>query len=227
MTNYIKLVLALVLTLLVTGCSANFVAAKRDFNLQPGKKPVIGVIYAGFTVNDTQRPQFDAIMARRNVDYINSVGGHAVLIDSAVYPQIAAAAQNYGKIVTSTGLSRPKITPGSCFGDLHQDFRTAGVNAIMLVSGRAQVPNLANFATDIGLIYLASTLSALYLPQTPSADFSTVVTGPDGKPLYYDECGFYRIFRRDIASDSDRTKMFAKNYQLMLDNLPEFSARKR
>lgn len=199
--------------LLMTGCGTNFVAVKQDMGIPPGTKPVLGVVAAKCVVNDKQGEVIDTFFATELVNYLNSNGWKAVMIDRDRAEAVSKAADTYAGMAR-TWFNARDFDEMTTFGDLSHDLQAAGVDALIILGGYAYSTTLLKKLTDFSLHALAHKLivgsmsNFIHVSATPYTSLQPVIINKEGKPLYYNKVQFHSIIRREFGNSSDRTSMF-------------------
>lgn len=203
----------LVACLLMTGCGTNFVAAKKDLGLPPGTKPVLGVVAAKCVVNDKEGEVIDKFFATELVNYLNSNGWKAVMIERDRAESVSKAADTYSGMA-KTWFNARDFDETTTFGDLSHDLQAAGADVLVILGGYAYSTTLLRQLTDFSLhalahkLILGSMSHFTHVSATPYTSLQPVIINKEGKPLYYNKVLFHSIIRREFGSTADRVSMF-------------------
>lgn len=215
--SFSMLIALLVLSMLASGCSRNFVAANKDMGIAPGKKPVYGIATAYFFLCQKEGLPINNFVTEDFAKFVNKNGGNVKPVLKGTSPAIDAALDAYAKEVTDTG----KITEKSTFGDLRADFDKLGIDGLIVVYGGAMTPSLGTMLIEnAGNVAITTLFGSIgMLPTTPTANFFNGVVSKDGKALYYEYTLFAMIFKRNFGTTSERHKMYDYLYKDIVGKL--------
>ena len=196
--------LSAVIALAFSGCGAHYIAANKDLGIPAGKKPVVGVIVAGFVANTETNPMGSLLgikFGEEVTQCLKDEGVDAKFVKFAevqTHKELAAAIKKYGLLQDY----RKRVSAGFEFGDMKSDFNDLGIDLLVILSGsasNASVPAWAQAAS-----FVAFGTSPLI---TPSADVIATSVNRDGSPLFNDRTIFTRMGRRDFGNEDHRKAM--------------------
>ena len=198
----IVMVLAGLMSTILSGCGANYVASNKDLGIQGGNKPVVGVMVTSFVMNNNPGNPLGALIgARFNDEVTQSLkedGLDAKTIrfsETQTHPQLAAAFRKYD----TNKDYRKKVSDGYDFGDMRNDFKDLGIDLLVIISGDAFTPNVPLWAQ--GAAFAATGRIGI---STPVTSVITTSINRNGKPIYNDLANYTSMGRRDFGDDSSR-----------------------
>jgi hypothetical protein len=198
------IVVVVLLSMMLSGCGAHYVATNKNLGISPDKKPVVGVIVTGFVVN-TQTNPIGAILGVKYgeeiTQYLKDEGIDAKVVkfsEVQTHEQLAAAIKKYNSIADY----RKRVFEGFNFGRMEKDFNELGIDMLVIISGSAANASIPLWAQATSLVAFGS-MSLV----TPISETIVTSVNREGNPLYNDKVLFSRMGRRDFGNDSHRKAM--------------------
>lgn len=203
MINSFLTALIIMSIMMLSGCGANFVAADKNLGLAPGAKPVVGVIIPYYQIdgNGSRGALVKLEFEKEIVGSLNDIGVEAKAIPvSAINSnqQLANAIKKYNALPPL----KINVENGYEFGELGQDFKSLGIDMLVIISGNANSPS-RSILIDAASIAAFGVLT----PQSKSVINFVTAIKRDGKPIYCERTIYSRMMRNDFGDTGHRKSM--------------------